>query len=138
MPIRRNGLGKGLDSLIPDKNSRSGKNESKSDKVLKKELSYSEEKKELNNMTLPQEEHQKKDEKADLTFSTDLNENKKIIDKHEENRGELLLNINEVEPNRNQPRKEFDEDALLELADSVKQYGILQPLIVQKLSLIHI
>lgn len=132
MPIRRNGLGKGLDSLIPDKNSRSGKNESKSDKVLKKELSYSEEKKELNNMTLPQEEHQKKDEKADLTFSTDLNENKKIIDKHEENRGELLLNINEVEPNRNQPRKEFDEDALLELADSVKQYGILQPLIVQK------
>ena len=43
-----------------------------------------------------------------------------------------MLNINEVEPNRGQPRKEFDEDALLELADSVRQYGILQPLIVQK------
>ena len=46
--------------------------------------------------------------------------------------GEQLVPINQVEPNREQPRKEFDEDALLELADSIKQYGILQPLIVQK------
>ena len=37
-----------------------------------------------------------------------------------------------VEPNREQPRKDFDEDALLELADSIKQFGILQPLLVQK------
>jgi ParB family chromosome partitioning protein len=46
--------------------------------------------------------------------------------------GVLVLNINEVEPNREQPRKFFDEDALNELADSIRQYGILQPLIVQK------
>ena len=45
---------------------------------------------------------------------------------------EIKLNINDVEPNREQPRKKFDEDALLELADSIKQFGILQPLIVQK------
>lgn len=44
----------------------------------------------------------------------------------------MFLKINQVEPNRDQPRKEFDEDALLELADSIKQYGVLQPLIVQK------
>ena len=37
-----------------------------------------------------------------------------------------------VEPNPNQPRRQFDEDSLQELADSVKQYGILQPLIVKK------
>jgi ParB family chromosome partitioning protein len=36
-----------------------------------------------------------------------------------------------VEPNREQPRKNFDEDALLELADSIKQFGLLQPILVQ-------
>lgn len=45
---------------------------------------------------------------------------------------ELLLKVSQVEPNRNQPRKKFDEDALLELAESIKTYGILQPLLVQK------
>ena len=43
-----------------------------------------------------------------------------------------MLKINMVEPNRDQPRKSFEEDALLELADSIKQFGILQPLIVRK------
>ncbi len=37
-----------------------------------------------------------------------------------------------VEPNRDQPRKKFDEDAILELADSIKQFGVLQPLLVRK------
>ncbi len=36
----------------------------------------------------------------------------------------------DVEPNREQPRKQFDEDALMELAESIKQYGVLQPLLV--------
>lgn len=45
---------------------------------------------------------------------------------------EIYLKINEVEPNRDQPRTRFDEDALHELADSIKQYGIIQPLIVKK------
>ncbi len=44
----------------------------------------------------------------------------------------VTLKISEVEPNRQQPRKEFNEDALLELAESVRQYGVIQPLIVQK------
>ena len=44
----------------------------------------------------------------------------------------IMMKINDVEPNRDQPRKHFEEDALLELADSIKQFGILQPLIVQK------
>ena len=84
----RNGLGKGLDSLIPNK---TVKEESASQQKVSKE-------------------------------------------KQEKNvgSGEILVKINEVEPNREQPRKEFDEDSLMELADSIRQFGILQPLLVQK------
>lgn len=45
---------------------------------------------------------------------------------------EKLVKISKVEPNRNQPRKVFNEDALLELSESIKQYGVLQPLLVSK------
>ena len=45
--------------------------------------------------------------------------------------GAILMNINKVEPNREQPRKNFDEDALLELSESIKQFGLLQPILVQ-------
>ena len=83
MAVKRKGLGKGLDSLIP---------ENKSVKPAAKP------------------------EKAEETVKT----------------GEQMLKINQVEPNREQPRKHFEEDALLELADSIKQYGVLQPLLVRK------
>ena len=48
--------------------------------------------------------------------------------------GELVqeLKITEVEPNKNQPRKQFDEEALEELAESIKRYGLIQPIIVTK------
>ena len=46
--------------------------------------------------------------------------------------GAVLVNISKVEPNREQPRKKFDEDALLELSESIKQFGVLQPLLVQE------
>ena len=44
---------------------------------------------------------------------------------------QTLVKITKVEPNREQPRKNFDEDALQELADSIKQFGLLQPILVQ-------
>ena len=44
---------------------------------------------------------------------------------------ETIVKITMVEPNREQPRKNFDEDALQELADSIKQFGLLQPILVQ-------
>ena len=87
MAVKRNGLGKGLDSLIPNKAEKTVKEEKK-----------------------PEE---KKEERKSES-------------------GEILVKINQVEPNREQPRKEFDEDSLMELADSIKQFGILQPLLVQK------
>ena len=87
MPGKKSGLGKGLDSLIPNK-----KNDISASKV------------------------EKKQEKE--------NDSPKS--------GEIMVRINEVEPNRDQPRNDFDEDALMELADSIRQFGILQPLLVQK------
>ena len=60
--------------------------------------------------------------------STEKNKDKKNLQENQV----LSLSIHEVEPNRNQPRKQFDEDAIEELADSIKQYGVIQPLIVQK------
>ena len=90
MTVKRGGLGKGLDSLIPDK---------KSDK------------------------------------SGNIPHNKvniQVESAAKEKDGQIMMKINDVEPNREQPRKNFEEDALLELADSIKQFGVLQPLIVQK------
>lgn len=89
MAVKRNGLGKGLDSLIPNKNEKKPKTSAKID------------------------DREKKEEEVVKS-------------------GEIMVKINQVEPNRDQPRKDFDEDALVELADSIKQFGILQPLIVQK------
>lgn len=52
-------------------------------------------------------------------------------DKPDDKGAETIVKITQVEPNREQPRKNFDEDALQELADSIKQFGLLQPILVQ-------
>lgn len=49
----------------------------------------------------------------------------------EEAGGAVTVKLNEIEPNRDQPRKEFDDEALSELADSIAQHGVLQPLLVR-------
>lgn len=87
MPIKKKGLGKGLDSLIPDNKS-------------------------MKSVTSEKTVESKEDAAAKS--------------------GVEVMKINEVEPNRDQPRKNFDEDALLELSDSIKQFGVLQPLLVRK------
>lgn len=77
MAVRKGGLGKGLDSMIPDKIGKTSKDQTEAAKP------------------------------------------------------DTMMDINKVEPNREQPRKNFDEDALLELSESIKQFGVIQPLIVQ-------
>lgn len=77
MAVRKGGLGKGLDSMIPDKIGKTSKDQTEAVKP------------------------------------------------------DTMMDINKVEPNREQPRKNFDEDALLELSESIKQFGVIQPLIVQ-------
>lgn len=71
---------------------------------------------------------------ANLLREDDLQEEKEVVVKEVivKEPTEMFLKITEVEPNRNQPRKNFDEDLLEELAESIKQYGIIQPLVVQK------
>ena len=59
------------------------------------------------------------------------NETKNQDNKDENQSGETIVNITKIEPNREQPRKNFDEDALEELAESIKQFGLLQPILVQ-------
>ena len=56
---------------------------------------------------------------------------KKGTEKGSGTRDRVMIDINRVEPNRSQPRKTFDEDGILELADSIKQFGILEPLLVR-------
>ena len=89
MAVKRGGLGKGLDSLIPD----NGKTADREKKVKVVE---------------------------------------KVVEKIIEKPAEVKLKINQIEPNRQQPRRKFDEETLQELADSIRQFGILQPLIVQE------
>lgn len=84
MALKRGGLGKGLDSLIPE------------NRDVKKENG---------------------------TTSSGSSA--------EEKGSEVMVKITLVEPNRRQPRKNFDEDALQELSESIKQFGMLQPILVQ-------
>ena len=48
-----------------------------------------------------------------------------------DNEGAVKVNINDIEPNRDQPRKDFDETALSELAESISQHGLIQPIVVK-------
>ena len=60
-------------------------------------------------------------------------EDKEASQNNKSTEGQVVeLNITEVERNKDQPRKTFDEDALLELSDSIKQHGIITPLLVTK------
>ena len=52
----------------------------------------------------------------------------------EEKGGSVTVSLNDIEPNREQPRKDFDEDALSELAESIAQHGVIQPLLVRPIS----
>lgn len=63
--------------------------------------------------------------------ATEDNKLKSELAKGEDKANETIVKITKVEPNREQPRKNFDEDALLELADSIKQFGVIQPIVVQ-------
>ena len=58
-------------------------------------------------------------------------EKKEVKESVSEKGNETIVKITKVEPNREQPRKVFDEDALQELADSIKQFGVIQPILVQ-------
>lgn len=66
------------------------------------------------------------------TLENDNDANVEKVEKIQEGEVVQTLKLSEVEPNRNQPRKQFDEEALEELAESIKRYGLIQPIIVTK------
>lgn len=94
MAVKRKGLGKGIDSLIPDTGSAKGKTSTNSKPVVKEVV-----KEVIKEVKVP---------------------------------ADTMMKISDIEPNREQPRKSFDKEALEELADSIRQFGIIQPIVVQK------
>lgn len=76
--------------------------------------------------------HSAKAEAKEKPVKPEVKVVEKIVEKVVEKPVEMKLKISEIEPNREQPRKSFDEDGLIELSESIKQFGVLQPILVQK------
>ena len=107
MAVKRGGLGKGLDSMIPVLDSTATKKKNGRTAINKEAL-----------QNAAKEAH--KHQKEKMEFEGKPGEQVQIV------------KLTKVEPSREQPRKQFDADALQELAESIKQFGVLQPLLVQK------
>ena len=79
------------------------------------------------------EEKKEEPEKTEQNPVEEKKEEKKQEEKSSDSlRNAVIVRISEVEPNREQPRKKFDDDKLEELSESIKTYGLLQPILVQK------
>lgn len=76
--------------------------------------------------------HSAKAEAKEKPVKPEVKVVEKDVEKVVEKPVEMKLKISEIEPNREQPRKSFDEDGLIELSESIKQFGVLQPILVQK------
>lgn len=100
MAMKKTGLGRGLDALIPGNSSTSIDKASNVKEKASSQAAFEQKKTRI------------------------LDHDKSFKD------GQVMVKLAKVEPNRDQPRKQFEEDSLLELAESIKQYGILQPLLV--------
>lgn len=107
MAVKRGGLGKGLDSMIPVLDSTATKKKTGRTAIDKEAL-----------QNAAKEAH--KHQKEKMEFEGKPGEQVQIV------------KLTKVESSREQPRKQFDADALQELAESIKQFGVLQPLLVQK------
>ena len=158
MARKHGGLGRGLDALIPmreevEKAMRSADSEGaeilfadeedqeetipeKKKNVSRETFRFPSEKEE----TAPKPQHQEKTKKK--AVKTEELEDKTTAPKPtipevkdeipQEKKAAVTVRISEVEPNRNQPRKYFDDDKLEELSESIKTFGMLQPILVQK------
>lgn len=115
--------GRGIDSIISPTSkprSRTTTSEGKKDSIIEKEIDI--------------KETAKKNEEKSLSKKTEKKpvDEKVVAENISTQPSEIFLKVSDIEPNRQQPRKNFDEDALLELADSIRQYGVLSPILVQK------
>lgn len=106
--MAKRGLGKGLGAFFGDE-------------VAKEE-----------NLSVPKSEKKEQPLKEEADNDSKKSVEKVIVEKIVEKPVEQKIKISLIEPNSSQPRKKFDEESLKELADSIKAYGVLQPLLVQK------
>lgn len=109
---KKGGLGKGLNSLIPD-NHVNVSNKNNTDK------------KTLETSKKPEVKEVIKEVIKEVPVIKEVEVIKEVP-------SNFMVKLSDIEPNRKQPRKQFDEDALNELAESMKQVGMIQPIIVQK------
>ena len=116
MAVKKKGLGRGLDALFPEKSVKPAEKKPEQKPVATNESLHQQEEGSLNASAVKSAAETKDTAQAAVV--------------EEPKKSEMLVKISKVEPNRTQPRKQFDEDALLELSESIKQFGILQPLLV--------
>ena len=116
MAVKKKGLGRGLDALFPEKSVKPAEKKPEQKSVATNESLHQQEEGSLNASAVKSAAETKDTAQAAVV--------------EEPKKSEMLVKISKVEPNRTQPRKQFDEDALLELSESIKQFGILQPLLV--------
>ena len=140
---KRSALGKGLGAFFGDdvvKGESSRKNEAENSEKNKHRNGNNVNNNHSSSYLEMEENHKEGEYKGSENLSLD-NENginlnnsfteQGIADKENVSR-ETLIKISRIEPNEGQPRKSFDEETLKELADSMKEYGILQPLLVKR------
>ena len=153
MARKHGGLGRGLDALIPmreevEKAMKSAESDSVeilfADDEEDSESSYPtivsevKEKEDVSrkteeNVSRETLEERKEPEIIDQSPEEDKKEEKKKEEKSSDRlKNAVIVRISEVEPNREQPRKKFDDEKLEELSESIKTYGLLQPILVQK------
>lgn len=106
MAGRKNGLGRGLDAFFPDRTS-----------VVKEPA-----RKTITKTVKTEKKSDVAEKQTNPTVAKKQTADSKT--------GAMIVKISIVEPNMDQPRKQFDEDALMELSESIKQYGVLHPLLV--------
>jgi len=139
MAPKRKGLGRGLDALIPNKiNNISAGSEEKTAKKqqTKKSAEVSADIKSDQTTEVNTPEQNAEEVISDNVLAENVQIDKKIeteTEKNTDNESEKVLSvkISLVEPNREQPRKKFNEEGINELAASIAQYGVIQPLLVQ-------
>ena len=112
MAVKKKGLGRGLDALFPEKSVKPTEKKPAQKSVATNESLHQQEEGALNASAVKSAAETKDTAQAAVV--------------EEPKKSEMLVKISKVEPNRTQPRKQFDEDALLELSESIKQFGILQ------------
>lgn len=120
MAAKKSGLGRGLDSLIPNKTVAEGKLTSRTGGKAANKPSA------VKKRNGRKQESDLESEKLTKTAA------KRKAKEKQAGEGVELVNIQKVEPNREQPRKRFNEDSLEELAESIRQFGVLSPLLVQE------